>query len=206
MKGERLHDVVGRSYDIEVRVYQNNRANADRARRIAAGKTAEAEKAAKEAAGTKRALDEDAEDSAEAIFAAQKYRKRQNSRHSSRPRSDTTNSATAANEASYSAGSFMHPPDRKLVTLHTPALLNASAWPTSAGVSSHDGVLGLSQSGPFGSDFIKAQEDKARWHRPRPACGACCNATQGDYAESSHQSTYGGADHEGASQVLRLSW
>lgn len=54
----------------------------------------------------------------------------------------------------------MHPPGRKLVTLHTPALLNASAWPTSAAVSSHDGVLGLSQGGPLGSDLSKRKKTK----------------------------------------------
>lgn len=162
MKGEQLHDVIGRSYEIEVRVSQNKKANADRARCIAAGKIAEAaEKAKDDTTGTKRLHDrDDTDESAEDIYAAQKPRKRQRSKDSTQPRSETLTSATAATEASLSAGDFTHPPGHRLNTPQSLALQNISSWPTSAGVSSLDKVTGLVQASAYDNALPKRKSTK----------------------------------------------
>jgi hypothetical protein len=102
MKGERLHDVVGRSYDIEVRVYQNRENNALRARRLAAQKAAEAaEKANKSIAGTKRAHEEASTgNSTDNVSTAQKSAKRQKTKASTHRKPGASTVTAAATDDS----------------------------------------------------------------------------------------------------------
>jgi hypothetical protein len=87
-------------------------------------------------------------------------RTRQRSKDSTQPRSETLTSATAATEASLSAGDFTHPPGHRLNTPQSLALQNISSWPTSAGISSLDKVTGLVQASAYDNALPKRKSTK----------------------------------------------